>query len=405
MSTPSQLEEQAATLDLPLTSQTWLNVVAHLDPRFGGISAVLPSFCGAVNATGRQTATLTPFCLPDEQFNTPAGLPVAKFPLGMKRWLTDRRIRERLRRMVEEASGVHIHGLWQEHDLFAAAFARAAQKPYVVSAHGMLERWALANKRLKKQIYAGLIERKSIGQASCLHALTRAEVADYRNFGATNPIAIIPNGVITPAVSDAEQFLERFPMLRGKQIVLFLGRIHFKKGMDVLCRAWRKADKPADAQLVLAGPDFEGTRARVEVLISELGIGNSVTFTGMLSGDDKWSALAAAQVFVLPSHSEGLSTSVLEAMAMQTPVIVSEQCNVPEAKEAGWLILPEEEQLATAFQEFFETSTQERRQAGDRGRLIVNRKYNWNSIGQQMSSLYGWLEGGAMPSNVELVRC
>ena len=148
----------------------------------------------------------------------------------------------------------------------------------------MLESWALKNKRLKKQIYAALFERRNLQGAACLHALTQAEAQDYRNFGLKNPIAVIPNGVEIPSAVSAEPFLAQFPALRGKQLVLFLGRIHFKKGLDILCRAWSKIFKNhPNTQLVLAGPDFENTQAEIQKLLQSLGAESQVTFTGMLT--------------------------------------------------------------------------------------------------------------------------
>ena len=167
-------------------SGTWLNLVAHLDPKYGGISAVLPPLCEAVTAAGGD-ASLIPFCGPDERYNVAPSIPLDVFPLGMKRWLLEGELRRRLADHVVESAGIHIHGIWQEHCLFGAQAARDANKPYVLSAHGMLDPWALRNKGWKKRIYSALIERRNVSGAACLHALTSVEAQEYREFGARNP--------------------------------------------------------------------------------------------------------------------------------------------------------------------------------------------------------------------------
>ncbi len=382
----------------------WLNLVAHLDPRFGGISAMLPSFCEAVGGMGRHRLSIGAFCAAQEQYEISKYVSVKRFPEGMGAWLRRPELRAELRTAIDASDGIHIHGLWREHCAFGSAMARNAGKPYLISAHGMVDTWAVRNKRWKKMLYAALVEKRNLTHASCLHALTAAEAGDYRRMGLKNPIAIVPNGVAVPAQANAEDFLCDFPSLRGKRILLFLARIHFKKGLDPLCRAWAKSGVDGNLQLVLAGPDFEGTRSRVERLVSELGIDANVTFTGMLSGKQKWGALAAADAFTLPSYSEGLSVSVLEAMAMGLPAIVTRQCNVPEVRTAncGWEIEPGLPRLIAAIEQWKESAPASLRQLGANGRHIAQERYSWESVGRQMSSVYDWLLGGQRPQAADV---
>ncbi|MDQ2844185.1 MAG: glycosyltransferase [Acidobacteriota bacterium] len=382
-------------------------MVSHLDPKYGGLSAVVPALGSAVAAHGRCSISLEAFCRPDEHF-APAvadGIAVSYFPVGRLAWRKDATARRTFQRTVAEASGVHIHGLWQMSTAAAVRAAKSLSKPYVISAHGMLERWALANKPVKKKIYAALCERSNLRGAACLHALTEAEAGDYRRFGLPNPIAVIPNGVDIPASAAAGLFLDRFPALRGRRLILFLGRIHFKKGLDILSEAWaRIASRWPEAQLVLAGPDFEGTQALIETRLRELGIERRVTFTGMLDAPLKWSALAAAECFVLPSYSEGLSVSVLEAMGLGLPVIVSEQCNLPEVAchACGLTIQPRVDELSAALEHMLGASGRERSSFGQNGRRLIDERYSWPAIGEQMTALYAWLTGGPRPAGFNL---
>lgn len=384
---------------------SWLNLVSHLDPKFGGISAALPALCDAVVGAGGCDVSLAAFCGPDEEFRADGHrFAIERFPLGKRIWLQDGAERARLRASIRRSVGVHIHGLWQEHCLLGASMARTAGKPYLISAHGMLDAWALGAKRWKKAIYSALIENRNLRRASCLHALTDAEAEDYRRSGAKTPVVVIPNGVHIPKHGAPHAFLREFPHLEDKRIVLFLARLHPKKGLDLLCRAWAKVRRREEDHLVIAGPDFEGTRARMEQQIGELGIGDSVTFTGMLSGERKWGALRAAHVFTLPSYSEGLSVSVLEAMGLGVPVIVTRQCNVPDVVTAGcgWTVEPDETELTAALDDCLGAPQCSLQEMGTRGEAVVRARYSWEIVGRQMASVYEWLLGGAQPSSVDL---
>lgn len=403
----SSLPSSPASAPLPTPAANWVSVVSHLDPKYGGLSAAVPALSSAIQATGKYSVTVAGFCQPGEHFHPelPAGVEFRYLPVSRIQWVQNGRARREFRRLVAQSAGVHIHGLWQMSTAAAARLAQAEGKPAVISAHGMLESWALAHRGLKKKIYAALLERRNLQAAACLHALTEAEAADYRHFGLTNPIAIIPNGVDVPRAASGDLFLDRFPELRGRRLVLFLGRIHFKKGLDILAEAWARIC-PAwpEAHLVLAGPDFENTQAEIAQRLADAGIAGRVTFTGMLKGDLKWSALAAAECFVLPSYSEGLSVSVLEAMGMGKPVIVTKQCNLPEIAQhaCGLVIDPRANQLESALASLLGASARERSSFGKNGASLVAERYSWPVIGEHMAALYSWLGGGPRPTAFHL---
>ncbi len=382
----------------------WLQVVSHLDPSFGGLSAAVPELAAAVAAQANFQTPIAAFHAPGEPCAA-AGHTVTGWPSSRLTWLRDRSLRQRFEAEIGAAAGVHIHGLWEESTSAAAAAARRARRPYILSAHGMLEPWALRNKRLKKQVYAALAEHRNVREADCLHALTAAEVLDYRRFGARQPIAILPNGVTIPPSPGPETFLVQFPTLHGKRIVLYLGRIHFKKGLDLLVESWSAVSRQfPDAHLVLAGPDSEGTRHELERRIAAGGAGHAITFTGMLYGGMKWSAFAAAEAFVLPSYSEGLPVSVLEAMGMGLLVVVTTHCHLPEITEAGagWEIPSEVQALTSVLQELLQNSPETNRERGERGPDLISERFSWQSIGRKMNDLYLWLDGGPTPRDITI---
>jgi len=415
---------EVSSSQLQPRSSSWMQVVSHIDPRYGGLSAFVPALTRRLtqpeslieSESGTYLngcdVSLAAFCNSDERFK-PEGVSARQLSFwspSHSAWLRDSSLRRSFETQVRAADGLHIHGLWEISTSVAARTARRLGVPYILSAHGMLEPWALRAKRLKKLVYASLLERANISGASCLHALTHAEAGHYLRFGARSPIAIIPNAVEVPTYSDPAAFLDAFPALSGRRIVLFLGRIHPKKGLDLLLEAWAELSSThPDAHLVLAGPDCEGTQAKLEETIAVRRLESSVTFTGMLGGTMKWSALAAAEAFVLPSHSEGLSVGVLEAMGMGLPVLVTEPCNMPEVLEhrAGWQVPVEIQSITAALQQLLANSPQANREIGSRGANLIASRFCWPVVARQFAALYDWvLDGTPMasaPSSIQLV--
>jgi glycosyltransferase involved in cell wall biosynthesis len=376
-----------------------------VDTRFGGIATSLPRLCAST--AGSHEFTIAAFCEPDER--KPATYTercnVIQLPRGRARWSFDKTLQTRLREIIRHADGLHIHGLWEEHCAVAASMAHDLDTPYVISAHGMLEDWAFRDKGLKKRLYSALVEVKNLRRAVCLRALTTAEVTDYRRLGLRNPVAVIPNGVEESPASAPTAFLEQFPELADKRLALYLGRFHHKKGLDSLCLAWsRLCSRHRDAHLVLAGDDTGVEADRIHGIARELGLDCSVTFTGMLRDDLKWSALAAASVFVLPSLSEGFSMAVLESLAAGVPPIITRACNFPEVEEksCGWVIDPGDLQLEAALRTALSSPANALQEMAARGRELVRLRYSWQSVGVQMGQVYDWILGGSVPDCVEV---
>jgi glycosyltransferase involved in cell wall biosynthesis len=351
----------------------------------------MPQFCEAVTSTGRFTSRLAVLC--EEEELTPASLPpsvVHRFPAGRLLWARDRRLHHNLEALIRDAAIVHIHGLWREYSCVTSRLCRKLRKPYLVSAHGMLQPWALANGRWMKRAYLPIIELPVLRNAVGLRALTRAEIADYQGVGLHNPMRVIPNGVEIPKESFPRLFLETFPSLSDHRLVLFLGRIHPKKGIDLLCRAWARVERSVpDAHLVIAGPDEGATLPGLIELVRKLDIVNRVTFTGMLRGPLKWSALAASSLFVLPSHSEGFSMSVLEALGVGLPVLISRNCHFPEivSEGCGWEIEVEEEQLADSLVRALTMEPGALARMAENGRRLVQDHYTWAAVGNRAADM------------------
>ena len=215
-----------------------------------------------------------------------------------------------------------------------ARTARTARVPYLIAAHGMAEPWALRHKRWKKRVYLALVEARNLRRASCLHALSRPEIGHLRKLAPWTPICFIPNGVDLEAFDNLppKSALEaECPELAGKFVLLFYGRVHVKKGLDLLAEALGQVapDHP-EVHLLIAGTD-DGALSPFHDRIAELGLTRRLTYLGHVAGERARRVWAAADAFILPSYSEGFSMAILEAMACRLPCLITTTCHFPEA--------------------------------------------------------------------------
>jgi poly(glycerol-phosphate) alpha-glucosyltransferase len=298
---------------------------------------------------------------------------------------------------------VHLHGLWTYASLASMSWSEG-KRPRVISPHGMLDGWALRNSALKKRIVAALFERRNVMRAGVLHALCEPERQAIRAYGYRGPVATIANGVFLdagPLTSARPAWSSALPS--GAKVLLFLGRIHHKKGLDRLIHAMALWSGPAAKpwHLVVAGWDQCGTQAALAAQAQALGLAARVHFIGPQFGEQKAATLAVADAFVLPSLSEGLPMSVLEAWAARLPVLMTDACNLPEGFRAGAAIRLASEPAAMA--KGLDTLSQAALTAmGSKGRALVEAQFCWDHIAAQMRQLYDWtLGGGAPPAFVE----
>lgn len=265
--------------------------------------------------------------------------------------------------------------------------------PYINNPQGMLEPWALKYKSWKKKLYYNLIEKASLNNASAIQMLNQAEAQNVKPLNLRSPLFIVPNGINCQEFElqhNPKTFYEQFPHTRGKTLILFLGRIDPKKGIDLLAPAFAKAlTKFSNAHLIIAGPDSTGFLPTVQNYFTEEGCLDNVTFTGMLTGVMKYAALAAASIYVAPSYSEGFSMSVLEAMASGLPCIITKGCNFPEAanNQAAFVVDIESLAIANALLDCL-SNPEQAKIMGERARKFVFEKYTWDQVARAMQLVY-----------------
>jgi glycosyltransferase involved in cell wall biosynthesis len=281
---------------------------------------------------------------------------------------------------------IHNHGLWMWPNAYAGRAARLAGKPLVISPRGMLDTWCLRRSRFKKAVAWSLFERKNLRSADLFHATSQVEVENLRAMDLKQPVVMAPNGVDLPDLKerpDRSVVETDHPLLRAKRWVVFLSRLHPKKGLDVLLDAWQQQTDETlkGTVLAIAGPDHTGYRREVENRIEELGLGRSVILTGELLGRMKDSLLANASVFVLPSYSENFGIAIAEALAWGRPVIASQATPWQEVREtgSGWWVAPEVGELSSALREALSLPAETLDSMGAAGRELVGSRYGWGT--------------------------
>lgn len=296
-----------------------------------------------------------------------------------------------LKAACPQARIVHVHSLWMMPNIYPAFACCQSSAKLVVSPHGTLTPWAMARSRLRKQVAWYLLgQRRLLERAALFHATSEGEGEDLRRLGYRAPIALIPNGVTGP---DVEKPMDR----REVRTLLFLARIHPKKGLDLLLRAWGLLQSRFPHWLLaIVGPDNEGHTGTMQALAHELSL-ERVEFRGPLFGEDKFAAYAQADAYVLPSWSENFGYTVAEALSCGTPAITTRQTPwaVLEREHCGWWIDTGLEPLVQCLEEVLSTSRLDLDRRGTIGRAWVQRELAWPRIGAKMLASYQWLLGHA----------
>lgn len=373
-----------------------LHVIENLDPVKGGPSISCPSLAAAQSGLGHRVSLL--------YYGDPAHdsveLEVARETIvgfdslerivlrcdGLAELLLSTEVRRYLSRHAGDYDFVHIHGVWRPMLLAAAQLCLRQGVPYTIEPHGMLDYWSMNQQRLKKQLAFGLVWRRLLDRAAFIHALNHDEKAAIERFGLSAPIVISPNGIAREKLDDIAQL----PMVKtGAACIVFMSRLHHKKGLDILLDAFALIRKThPEVKLKVAGPD-DGALKPAMAQVQRLGLSDWVEFLGPIYGQEKYAFLRTADIFCLPSRQEGFSIMLAETLACAVPVVITTGCNFPEVAQhrAGQVVALDAAAVAAALRIYIDNPAL-RLEHGMNGQQLIAQHFTWDAIAVGMLQAY-----------------
>jgi glycosyltransferase involved in cell wall biosynthesis len=319
---------------------------------------------------------------------------VKRFPFGlgpkklgrsplMARWIEDA-----VKRNTVDM--LHNHSLWMMPNVYPGRIAKRTNVSYVVSPRGTLSSWSRTRGSRIKKVFWPMVQAPSLRSVSCFHATAHSEYEDIRSLGFDQPVAVIPNGV------DVGELRKRPP--GNQRTLLFLGRLHPKKGLDLLMPAWSALqDTYKEWSLRIVGPSADGYENELRNLSAKYKL-KRVEFSGALYGEEKHQAYADADVFILPTYSENFGMSVAEALANATPAIVTQGApwHGLQVNGAGWWIETNLDSLIASMRDAMDRPPDELMRMGMAGREWMKRDFAWDAVARKMNTTYSWILSGGL---------
>jgi glycosyltransferase involved in cell wall biosynthesis len=393
-----------------------LHVATTLGPENGGAAVACIELCVALAERGHQVEIFTTTVdIPpswDVRRNQPfnyRGINIHFFPVwGPNYYWISPALFVALWKKIRKFEVIHIHSLYRIHLPVTAWICRFFRRPYLVKPHGSLDPFLFRYRRWRKIPHEFLFDRSAYAHAAAIHYVADEErrlaestklVKSIKTKGIVVPSAVVvPEGAFSGERDKAnvsslaiERLILRFPELKDKVIILFLGRLNFKKGIDILVAAFAIVKKTiSKAHLLIVGPDSEGYGNQIKIWLREHDVVAETTFTGMLLGDEKMAAFHLASVFVLPSYTENFGIAIVEAMIHGSPVVISNKVNIwREIEEAGAGLVTECDVGQTA-DAILHVLTDEKLSLSlsANGARLAKERFTWHAAAEKMEAVY-----------------
>ena len=369
-----------------------LQLVHTLDPSVGGVAVAVLALSRGLARRGHKLDVVVldePDVVAAVADRGPAdNITVHALGSGLTSYRYSRTLWPWLRQHGGDYDRVIVNGIWQYLSFAAWRRYAGSSVPYYVFPHGMLDPWfkeTFPLKHLKKWLYWPWAEYRVLRDAAAV-----IFTAEEERFQARKSFwlyrcreKVSPLGVEAPLISSnaKSQFLSRYPQLQNSRNFLFLGRLHPKKGCDILLEAFARFRSNDSISLILAGPDQVGWESDLRRQVTRLNLTNRVVFTGMLEGSMKQGAFASAEAFVLPSHQENFGISVVEALAVSVPVLISNRVNIwreIEADRAGYVESDDLAGTTRLVQRWIDTAPAEREMNRQNARRCFEQRFEIN---------------------------
>ena len=369
-----------------------IQTTSALAPEFGGIARTVPALSFELAKLGHKVELLyLDFGERYSVIDLPSHLNLSYHPLtvdvkaGMKPvWVPG--YKSTLEGIVSGKDELifHDNGIWLPYSDHVLKVAKSHQAPIITTIHGMLEPWSMNYGRIRKLITWSLYQKRRLRNNTMLLATSQEEADNIRKLGLEIPIAVIPNGTNFPDQLPPKKKHEGY-----EKVILFLSRIHPKKGLFYLVNAINYL-RPNNWKVIIAGYDEGGHQEEVEAEILKAGVEDFFDFIGPIDDQRKWDLYENADLFILPSFSENFGIVVIEALASRTPVITTWGTPWKDLVDynCGWWVEPSEQGLIEGLRTALSISQDQRIQMGINGRKLVEEKYTWSAIAGDMVDLY-----------------
>lgn len=391
-----------------------LHVIASLAPRYGGPSKACLEMAQATAKLGHTVSIVTTNIdgagVQDVPLDRPVNINGVEVRYCRAHWPHILRVSlplaAELGRRVPSADIVHVHSLYLFHGIAAGHLCRRMDVPYIIRPHGTLDPFITRRRRLRKWLINRLYENRNLRGCAALHFTAQEEwsLALPHTYG--RPGFVVPNAIHVgeyERLPPSGTFRAMHPELGEDPFLLFLSRISYKKGLDILAPAFaRLVRRHQRLRLVIAGPDDEGLAASIKKQLFELGCLEKVHFVGQVQGEEKLAALRDAAIFVLPSYSENFGIAVVEAMACGLPVVISDKVNIwneVAGAEAGKVTPCEPEAVAAGIESIL-NAPDKAEAMGKKGKQLAYDSFEWQSVAKLLVTRYNdILQGNALPVN------
>lgn len=378
-----------------------LHVIPSLAPRGGGPAKAVIEMCRELLRRGEDVEIYTTDSDIDGRLEVPlgsavpvCGVSVTFFKASLNNYYKiSRPIAAALKSTLLRYDIVHINSLYQFSSTMAAHYCRRYGIPYIILPHGTLDPYLYRRHRFRKSVYELLVERRNLAAAAMVHFTSVEEMELAQSLGLTFHGTVAPLGVeIDEGLAGHEEIADAvWPAIKNRTVILFLARINFKKGLDILTRAFAQIHRHRSyVHLVIAGADNEGLEKEVRNWLTDQDVLHAVTFTGMVVGELKAALLKRADMFVLPSYSENFGIAVVEAMSAGLPVVVSNKVNIwsdIEKAGAGLVVNTDAAELAAAMERLLD-DPRLAAEMGARGERLVREQFSWRVAGNRLLEMY-----------------
>ena len=308
-------------------------------------------------------------------------------------WRWKSTLKEELNSIIQryEIDIIHIHGVWMAIQLIALSIAKQPGVPCLISAHGMLEPWLWSEQNLfkkqKKELYFSGLFKTTITESSFFHAITPTEKENLQKLLPAQRIVVIPNAI---NVNEEKTYEDTGRGIAPEKTILFLGRLHPKKGVDLLVNAFCRANLTSEWRLLLVGPESVHQYVnKIKADVSNMGLSDRVEFTGPIYGEKKQELIRKSWVMITPSYSEVVGMVNLEAAACKVPSITTYETGLWDWEEGGGMLVhPKVDEITNALVEASQWSIVERLSRGEKSQKLVQEKYSWNAVIPQWLKIY-----------------